>query len=149
MGNRAVIATSDLTTSPAIYLHWNGGPESVLAFLHAGKELGFRDPTKDSYGMAYLQAIIAMYFGSGDSTGIDALKNSDTDNGDNGVYRLGPGWTIKSRLHVPDYEKKNGKYQSSVDDLNEKEREKYEAIKSHVIRKWRAAQAVPEKEGQP
>lgn len=147
MGNRAVIATSDLTTSPAIYLHWNGGPESVLAFLHAAKELEFRDPAADpSYGTAYLQALICLYFGNGMSTGISSLKNADTDNGDNGVYRLGPGWTIKSRLHVPDYEKDAGKYKSSVEDLNEKEREKYEAIKSHAIRKWRAAQAVQESE---
>lgn len=148
MGNRAVIATSDLTTSPAIYLHWNGGPESVLAFLHAAKELGFQDPTGDvAYGTAYLQALICMYFGNGLSTGISALKNSDTDNGDNGVYRLGPGWTIKSRLHVPDYEKKDGDYKSTVEDLDDKEREKYEAIKSHALRKWRAAQALQEKEG--
>ena len=145
MGNRAVIATNDLTTSPAIYLHWNGGPESVLAFLDAAKELEFRDPVADPpYGTAYLQALICLYFGNGMSTGISALKNSDTDNGDNGVYRLGPGWTIKSRLHVPSYQTDKGKAAMSVDDLDTKEREKYEAIKSHVLRKWRAAQAVAE-----
>lgn len=142
MGNRAVIATNDAANSPSIYLHWNGGPESVLSFLHAAKELGFRDPTTDSYGTAYLQALIAMYFGDGLSTGISALENSDNDNGDNGVYRLGPGWTIKSRMHAPERDKVNGKYKTTVDDLDENERAKYEAIKSLVIRKWRAAQAV-------
>ena len=104
MGNRAVIATSDISTSPAIYLHWNGGPESVLAFLDAAKELGFRDPTMDAaYGTAYLQALICIFFGDGMSTGISALKKSDTDNGDNGVYRPGPGWTSKSRTPIPSY----------------------------------------------
>ena len=35
MGNRAVLEFKDGT---GIYLHWNGGPESVLAFLDAAKE---------------------------------------------------------------------------------------------------------------
>ncbi len=35
MGNRATIIFTDgkKSFSPAVYLHWNGGPESVYAFL--------------------------------------------------------------------------------------------------------------------
>jgi len=45
MGNRAVITASELqTVGVGIYLHWNGGPESVLAFLDVARERGFRDP---------------------------------------------------------------------------------------------------------
>ncbi len=136
MGNRAVIATSDIATSPAIYLHWNGDPESVLAFLHAAKELGFRDPTMDAaYGTAYLQALICMFFGGGESTGISALQNSDTDNGDNGVYRLGPGWTIRSRMHAPANDKA-----TTVDELSPDMLKKYVDLKARVIRQWRASQ---------
>ncbi len=36
MGNRAyVVFESGKERSPAVYLHWNGGPESIYAFLHA------------------------------------------------------------------------------------------------------------------
>ena len=139
MGNRAVITASELATDPAIYLHWNGGPESVLAFLHAAKELGFRDPTVDSYGMAYLQAVIALYFGDGLSTGIDRLEISDTK-GDNGTYCLGRDFTIARRRNVSKAEIKV----KTVEDLDEKDKVKYASIKSHVIRKWNAAQAVAE-----
>jgi hypothetical protein len=40
MGNRAVISFSEAKTATGIYLHWNGGPESILAFLDAAKKLG-------------------------------------------------------------------------------------------------------------
>ena len=144
MGNRAVIATRDFTTSPAIYLHWNGGPESVLAVLDAAKELGFRDPADDAaYGTAYLQALICMFFGDGTGTGILALRDSDTDNGDNGVYRLGPGWTIKSRMHIPSHAD-GSERAMKVDALSPDQRKKYDHIKAQVMRQWRAAQEIRE-----
>ena len=36
MGNRAIVIFSDKEEKnilPAVYLHWNGGPESIYAFL--------------------------------------------------------------------------------------------------------------------
>lgn len=101
MGNRAVITASTATsTGVGIYVHWNGGLESVLAFLHVAKQRGYRDPTNDSaYGMARLCGLICEFFGLKSSTcvGIGQLKELDCDNRDNGVYVIGPDWTIKSR----------------------------------------------------
>ena len=59
MGNRAVITTSKSTdiknsTDIGIYLHWNGGRDSVQAFLKYCELKGYRSPEKDNYGWARL-----------------------------------------------------------------------------------------------
>ena len=101
MGNRAVItASTSRTTGVGIYVHWNGGLESVLAFLHVAKERGYRDPAYDTtYAMARLCGLVCEFFGlkSSISVGIGQLKELDCNNRDNGVYVIGAGWTIKSR----------------------------------------------------
>ena len=101
MGNRAVItASTSRTTGVGIYVHWNGGLESVLAFLHVAKERGYRDPAYDTaYAMASLCGLVCEFFGlkSSISVGIGQLKELDCNNRDNGVYVIGAGWTIKSR----------------------------------------------------
>lgn len=101
MGNRAVItASKSLTEGVGIYLHWNGGIESVQAFLDVAKERGFRDPSGDeSYAMARLVGLIHEFFGTHTSTsvGIGTLKQLDCDNFDNGVYVIGKDWKIVDR----------------------------------------------------
>lgn len=101
MGNRAVITTStSRTQGVGIYLHWNGGPESVLGFLAAAKARGFRDPgSDDSYAMARLCGLIHEFFGIDQETslGINQLNHLDCDNWDNGVYVIGKGWEIIDR----------------------------------------------------
>ena len=101
MGNRAVIAFQEEnwnTVQPdslGIYLHWNGGPESVTAFLDAAKELGVR--REDEYGAARLCQIIGNWFGGTLSIGIGPCRTMDTDNGDNGTYVVdlkNHGWKI-------------------------------------------------------
>jgi hypothetical protein len=113
MGNRAVIAFQDGSlehvqlNAPGIYLHWNGGPESVTAFLDAAKELGVR--REDEYGAARLCQIIGNWFGGTLSIGVGTCRNMDTDNGDNGTYVVdleNHGWTIARRIHGSNY----GKY---------------------------------------
>lgn len=88
MGNRAVITFDDKPTpqSIGIYLHWNGGPESVLAFLEAADKLGVCDDSDKSYEIARLVQIIGNFFGGTTSIGIGPMKELDTDNGDNGTY---------------------------------------------------------------
>lgn len=142
MGNRAVITASERNDAPSIYLHWNGGVESVLGFLAAAKELGFRDPLGDeSYGMGYLQSLIGLYFGDGCSTGIGPLSGNDTDNGDNGLYILGKGFTIAKRKHVADREA----VITSVELLpTQADRDKCAGIADIMVRRWKAAQAVTE-----
>ncbi len=98
MGNRAVITTAPYDESNVgIYVHWNGGRASIEGFLQACKELGYRDPTSDSYGMARLTQAIGNYFGGELSLGVDICERLDTDNGDNGTYLIGEGWKIVDR----------------------------------------------------
>ena len=73
MGNRAVITTKENFDNNGIgvYLHWNGGRDSVNAFLTYCKMKGFRAPEKDNYGWARLVQVIANFFGGSLSIGID------------------------------------------------------------------------------
>ena len=61
MGNRAtVIFQAQDTISPAIYLHWNGGPESVYQFLD---ELDRRKVRGDAdYEAARFVKIVGEFF---------------------------------------------------------------------------------------
>ena len=101
MGNRAVItASKSLTKGVGIYLHWNGGLESVQAFLDVAKARGFRDPSGDeSYAIARLVGLIHEFFGTHDSTslGVGTLDQLDCDNYDNGVYVIGQDWKVIDR----------------------------------------------------
>ncbi len=99
MGNRAVITTESgesLKEKIGIYLHWNGGRDSVSAFLRYCELQGFRTPEYDCYGWARLAQVIANFFGGGLSVGIDTVNRLDYDNYDNGVYYI-KGWKIVGR----------------------------------------------------
>lgn len=100
MGNRAVItmSTSDdvhNSRDVGIYLHWNGGRDSVEAFLTYCRLRGFRS---DDYGMARLAQIIGNYFGGGLSIGVDQCCRLDCDNWDNGTYII-DNWEIVGRQY--------------------------------------------------
>jgi len=100
MGNRAVITASKSpfaagSCDTGIYLHWNGGRDSIEAFLAYCKLQGFREPP-DSYGLARLVQVIANFFGGGLSIGVDKCCNLDCDNWDNGLYQI-KGWEIVGR----------------------------------------------------
>lgn len=101
MGNRAVItASGSHTEGVGIYVHWNGGIESVVAFLDVAKARGFRCPSSDeSYGMARLCGLIHEFFGVDQDTslGIGTLSQLDCDNYDNGVYVIGKDWALADR----------------------------------------------------
>lgn len=104
MGNRAVITTSmmnDVKNSNdiGVYLHWNGGRDSVESFLTYCKMQGFRCPEYDNYGWARLCQVIANFFGGdGLSVGIDKCCNLDCKNGDNGVYVI-KNWEVVGRRY--------------------------------------------------
>lgn len=96
MGNRAVITTEKKEIG--IYLHWNGGRDSVEGFLTYCKERGFRSPEDDNYGWAALCGVIYNFFGcDGMSLGVDKYENLDTNNVDNGVYVI-KNWEIIDRI---------------------------------------------------
>lgn len=96
MGNRAVITTKN--SRIGVYLHWNGGYDSVSAFLKYCELKEYRSPSEDCYGWARLCQVIGNFFGGGLSVGIDTYRHLDNDNGDNGVYVI-EGWKIVGRRH--------------------------------------------------
>ena len=66
MGNRAVITTSkskDIKKSQAIgvYLHWNGGRDSVEAFLKYCELKKYRSPSDDTCGWVNLCQVIGNF----------------------------------------------------------------------------------------
>lgn len=97
MGNRAVITTR--SKDIGVYLHWNGGRDSVEAFLKYCKLKGYRPPELDCYGWARLCQVIGNFFGGELSIGIDKYDKLDKDNGDNGVYVI-ENWNIVDRLFI-------------------------------------------------
>jgi hypothetical protein len=100
MGNRAVITTKENFENNGIgvYLHWNGGYDSVSAFLKYCELKGYRTPDTDNYGWARLCQVIGNFFGGSTSLGIDVVNKLDCDNYDNGVYII-KGWEIVDRKH--------------------------------------------------
>ena len=100
MGNRAVITTANEWCDEkgiGVYLHWNGGRDSVEAFLTYCKLQGYVPPEEDNYGWACLAMVVGNFFGcQGLSIGIDTVKCLDCDNGDNGVYII-EDWKIVGR----------------------------------------------------
>lgn len=101
MGNRAVITTRE--KGVGVYLHWNGGRDSVEAFLKYCELKGYRSPSKDCYGWARLCQVIGNFFGGGTSIGIDTIDKLDCDNWDNGTYII-DGWEIVGREYFKGYE---------------------------------------------
>lgn len=102
MGNRAVITTKKnlKNNGVGIYVHWNGGPDSVGNFLKYCELKQYREPTADDYGWACLAGVITNFFGDGLSCGVDQINNLDCDNGDNGVWII-DGWKVTGRVYGP------------------------------------------------
>ena len=110
MGNRAVITNYEKNIvgenkySPSnigVYLHWNGGRESVEAFLTYCQLKGYRTPSSDNYGWARFCQVVGNFFGGTNSIGIDTCNNLDCDNYDNGVYLI-EGWKVVGRAYTSD-----------------------------------------------
>ena len=105
MGNRAVITTDHDSLNVAqsdkigVYLHWNGGRDSVEAFLAYCKLKNYRKPEEDNYGWARLCQVIGNFFGGSTSIGIDRCCRLDCINGDNGVYII-KDWEIIDRKYM-------------------------------------------------
>ena len=123
MGNRAVITTQQgwlcKENNLGIYLHWNGGRDSVEAFLTYCKMHGYRRPENDNYGWASLATVISNFFGaSGDSVGIDIVSRLDYDNWDNGVYII-EDWQIVDRKCFKGHEQCEYNLEDFLRDIDE------------------------------
>lgn len=115
MGNRAVITTE--SKKIGVYLHWNGGRDSVEGFLKYCKLKGYRPPETDSYGWARLCQVIGNYFGGSTSIGIGNYHNNEEDNG---TYII-KNWEIVDRKHFNGTEQKEYPLKEFLEDVNEKQ----------------------------
>lgn len=129
MGNRAVISTRDKKIG--VYLHWNGGRDSVEAFLAYCKLKGYRTPEFDCYGWARLCQVIGNFLGGGLSVGIDRYECLDTDNWDNGVYII-ENWEIVDRIHQKYPEQMNYDLEEMLFAINEAQPEKERVIRPEI-----------------
>jgi hypothetical protein len=90
MGNRANVIFPEARV--AVYLHWNGGLESVVAFLDYMNE---RRIGADSYGAARFCQIVGNFFGGELSLGVDGCGTHTVefralaDGMDGGAYVIG------------------------------------------------------------
>lgn len=117
MGNRAVIATE--AKDVGVYLHWNGGRDSVEPFLTYCKLQGYRAPETDCYGWARLCQTIGNFFGGdGLSIGVDKYENLDTNNWDNGTYII-KNWDIVDRLYFEGEEQDQYELYDMLMDIND------------------------------
>jgi hypothetical protein len=103
MGNRAVITTKDKKIG--MYLHWNGGRDSVEPMLKYCELQGYRSPSNDCYGWARLAQVAANFFGGTLCVGIDLYENL-CGYCDNGVYII-DGWEIVGREYFSGAEQKS------------------------------------------
>lgn len=121
MGNRAYVVFMETAKSDmgvAVYLHWNGGPESVYAFLDYTASV----TRTDSYFPARFCQVAGNYLAGDDtggalSLGIEPVRRDDIKSlagvGDNGVYvvdlskfkRGAPVARIMETLTNPDAER--------------------------------------------
>lgn len=120
MGNRAVITTeyNFKNKGVGVYLHWNGGRDSVEAFLKYCDLKGYRSPDTDCYGWARLCQVIGNFFGGGLSVGIDTVDKLDCDNYDNGVYII-KGWKIVGRKYFNTSEQRGHELSDMLRAINE------------------------------
>lgn len=98
MGNRAVI--KPIGKNIGVYLHWNGGIDSVTAFLKYCELKGFRS-FDDAYGMARFCQVVGNFFGGGLSVGIEtdvSVSKEYAEWLDNGIYIV-KDWDIVKHLY--------------------------------------------------
>lgn len=138
MGNRALITLEPLTKENkviAIYVHWNGGLESVQAIADVCKARDFRDSTSDkSYALARFIGVWHEFFGVTDGLSLGVYmvdwKNVKDSWLDNGVYTIGKDWKVTEHYTIdPDTDEKI-ELLTEVPPYNT---DKYEKIKNTMI----------------
>ena len=119
MGNRAVITIKEKDVPQedwnSLYLHWNGGRDSVEPFLHVAKMYGIRCNNDSSYAIARLSQLIGNTLGGTLSLGVGAYKCLDTTS-DNGVYVV-EDWEIVDRLNHDGYEQSEYNFDEFVAEI--------------------------------
>lgn len=150
MGNRAnviFVNENETSISPCVYLHWNGGPESIYGFLN---EMERRNVRRDqNYECARFIGIVTDFFdqdglGStsvgvvsypGNKIDIETLNKVPTDPGDNGFYiicRTKDG--VKMRRFLEVYENDTFLFKEMTEE--EVELEKKTALNDEYIKSF-------------
>lgn len=149
MGNRAVITTEEKQIG--IYVHWNGGRESIETFLAYCDLKNYRPPETDDYGWARMCQVIGNFFGGSTSIGIDKYERLDRDNYDNGVYII-ENWKVIGRefQHYDDEEIKSADdLEDNLNYLNEKQPKEEQLSKEEIhdyCNKWAKERGLYTKE---
>ena len=109
MGNRAVIQMQGQDVG--IYLHNNGGYDTIAPLLHVAKHYGIRG---DDYGIARLAQMLGNFFGGILNIGISTTDHLDMDNGDNGTYVIDDQFNIVGRLFYDGAEQNHHPFEEMV-----------------------------------
>lgn len=139
MGNRALITLQPLTKENkviAVYVHWNGGIESVQAIADVCKERGFRAPDNDlSYALARFIGVWHEFFGVTDGLSLGVYmadwQNVKDSWLDNGVYTIGKDWKVIEHFNI------DSETDKKVDlglEVPTNQLERYEGIKNAMIK---------------
>jgi hypothetical protein len=143
MGNRAIVVFTDgKDVSAQVYLHWNGGPESIYAFLEECDRRKIRGTSDLSYCAARFCHVVGDFFDQDKTTSTSLglfsspktlaqykrteVKNNPAD--DNGIFLVSgePGeWTVE-RYHCDRWWDVSEVSQEKTTALQE---ERYHAIK--------------------
>lgn len=135
MGNRAVVSFKGTEfDKAAVYLHWNGGPESVLAFLDV---LRARKWTRMDYISARFVGVVVEFFDhegddQGYSVGIVDDPNKWADGCDNGHYIVecnkDDNWLVTQRCAGKTTKYLAGKLCTFAPMLDERQAQQYGSI---------------------
>lgn len=120
MGNRAIVTTQTewCRDGIGVYLHWNGGYDSVNAFC---KYLKFKAArTDDSYFLARFTQVVCNFFGGTLSCGIVPARCGAGD--DNGVYIIND-YKIVRRFFSPGEEQNNYDLWEMLQAINDRQPE--------------------------
>lgn len=107
MGNRAFIYPAKGKTKKklGVYLHWNGGPDSVIPLIKYCKIRGFRS-FSDGYGVARLATVMGNFFGGTLSLGIE-YAYPDCVDVNHTPYAITDDWEI---ANIEEYRLNDGDY---------------------------------------
>lgn len=118
MGNRAIIIGTEAKL--AIYLHWNGGRDSVEAFLEYAKLQQYPSLNTTS-GVVAFTSMVSNFFGSpGSSVDIFIVAQQQSlAVGDNGVYVVDKNFDIVERKYFTGIEQRHHKLADMLKAIDE------------------------------
>lgn len=127
MGNRAVITT--LENEKGIYIHWNGGRDSVEPILWYCKNL----MPKTQFAKTELERIAFVMDLLGLNPEIDEMRKLDCDNYDNGVY-ITDGYKIIARAYMHGKEQDAYNFTEFVMHINENMPKQWQRNEDYILK---------------